>query len=133
MNSYIAKLVFQIICGAGNHTAQFDEQLRLILAENAELAFESALQIGGEEQTSFYNRKDQLVQWKFIGVSNLHELGKLEHATEIYSAITERDDGERFVQEVKIRSRLLNERFTIKITEEVQQEIAAGVAEIKYF
>ena len=107
MNSYIAKLIFQIICGAGNHRAQFDEQLRLVFAENAEIAFESAVALGEAEETSFYDRKDQLVQWKFIGVSNLQEPGVLEHGAEIYSTITEKDDGERFIREVEMRSRLI--------------------------
>jgi len=34
MNWYLAKMVFRIICGEGNHTAQFDEQLRLISGES---------------------------------------------------------------------------------------------------
>ena len=33
MNWYLAKIVYRIICGQGNHTAQFDEQLRLIQAK----------------------------------------------------------------------------------------------------
>lgn len=32
MNWYVAKLVFRITCGNGNHPPQFDEQLRLISA-----------------------------------------------------------------------------------------------------
>ena len=74
MHPFITKLVFQIICGAGDHRAQFDEQLRLIFAENAELAFESAVKIGEAEQSSFYNRHEQLVQWKFTGVADLQLL-----------------------------------------------------------
>ena len=30
MKWYLAKIVYRIICGEGNHTPQFDEQLRLI-------------------------------------------------------------------------------------------------------
>ena len=39
MNWYLAKLVFRIICGEGNHAAQFDEQLRLVNAFTKEEAF----------------------------------------------------------------------------------------------
>jgi len=39
MNWYLAKMVFRIVCGDGNHTAQFDEQLRLISAGSKEEAF----------------------------------------------------------------------------------------------
>jgi hypothetical protein len=34
MNWYVAKLVFRVISGNGDHNAQFDEQLRLINADN---------------------------------------------------------------------------------------------------
>ena len=41
MNWYVAKLVFRVISGAGDHQAQFDEQLRLINADNELSAFEN--------------------------------------------------------------------------------------------
>ncbi|MEJ0081220.1 MAG: DUF4288 domain-containing protein [Puia sp.] len=40
MSWYLTKIVYRIICGQGNHTAQFDEQLRLIEADNSQEAFE---------------------------------------------------------------------------------------------
>ena len=46
MKWYLAKIVFQIICGEGMHTPQFDEQLRLIEAANEDLAFEKASTLG---------------------------------------------------------------------------------------
>jgi len=42
MNWYLAKIVFRIVCGDGEHTPQFDEQLRLILASSKEEAFKKA-------------------------------------------------------------------------------------------
>ena len=30
MKWYLAKMIFRIICGEGEHTPQFDEQLRLV-------------------------------------------------------------------------------------------------------
>jgi len=42
MNWYLAKMVFRIICGDGNHTAQFDEQLRLVSGNSLEEAFHKA-------------------------------------------------------------------------------------------
>ena len=43
MKWYLAKIVFQIICGDGKHTAQFDEQLRLIAAADEDEAFGKTL------------------------------------------------------------------------------------------
>ena len=46
MNWYVAKIVFRIMSGDGNHHAQFDEQLRLISADDELQAFEKATAIG---------------------------------------------------------------------------------------
>ena len=40
MNWYLAKFVYRIVCGNGNHIPQFDEQLRLITADNRKKRFE---------------------------------------------------------------------------------------------
>jgi len=78
MNWYLAKIAFQIICGEGNHQPQFDEQLRLIAAEEEEEALLKARNIGINEQESFLNQHQKLVQWKFIDVS---ERPKVRRAT----------------------------------------------------
>ena len=49
MNWYLAKIVYRIICGNGDHAAQFDEQLRLIYATNKEDAFYKA-QLTGKKR-----------------------------------------------------------------------------------
>ena len=50
MKWYLAKIVYRIICGDGNHTAQFDEQLRLIEAEDDMHAFQKARITGDQEE-----------------------------------------------------------------------------------
>lgn len=91
MKWYITKLVFQIICGEGNHTAQFDEQLRLVEANDEDEAFEKAQLLGLSETEAFFNQKEQLVQWKFINVSELYQLSLIDGA-ELHSKISEVDD-----------------------------------------
>lgn len=98
MNWYLTKLVFQIICGDGNHQAQFDEQLRLITADGKENAFQKAQSIGQQEQDSFFNVKQQLVVWKFINVSELYKLSEMVDGTEICSRITEQVNAEQYIQ-----------------------------------
>ena len=46
MNWFMAKIVYRIICGEGDHTPQFDEQLRLIVADNEEEALKKGYAIG---------------------------------------------------------------------------------------
>ena len=50
MNWYLAKIVFKIICGNGNHAAQFDEQLRLVNANTKMLALQKAIELGKSEE-----------------------------------------------------------------------------------
>jgi len=97
MNWYLAKLVFRIICGDGDHTAQFDEQLRLIAADTKQEAFRKAQQVGRQEEETFYNNRQQLVQWKFINVSELHKLSELIDGAEVYSRIDEKDNAEAYI------------------------------------
>lgn len=96
MNWYLLKLVYKIICGDGDHTAQFDEQLRLVLADDRFHAFTKGRCIGENEQESFYNCTKKIVQWKFIDVSEIYALDKLTDGAEIYSRINEVDDGEDY-------------------------------------
>jgi phage anti-repressor protein len=98
MNWYLSKIVYQIICGDGNHTAQFDEQLRLIAAADEHEAFNKAKQIGMMEQESFLNDKNNLVKWKFINVCELYKLSELIDGAELYSRIQEADDADRFIE-----------------------------------
>lgn len=98
MEWYLAKIVFQIICGNGEHAPQFDEQLRLIAAINKQEAFSKATHTGKKEEETFYNRKEQLVQWQFINVSELYRLSELIDGAELYSRIDEKDNAERYIR-----------------------------------
>jgi hypothetical protein len=97
MNWYLTKIVFRIICGDGDHTPQFDEQLRLISASSKEEAFKKAQLTGKNEEETFYNRKEQLVQWQFINVSEISKIGELIDGAELYSRIEERDNADAYI------------------------------------
>jgi hypothetical protein len=97
MNWYLAKMVFRIICGEGDHTPQFDEQLRLVSGSSKEEAFYKAKEMGQQEEESFFNRKEQLVQWRFINISELYRLSELIDGAELYSRIEEKDNAEAYI------------------------------------
>jgi Domain of unknown function (DUF4288) len=101
MNWYLTKIVYQIICGDGDHKPQFDEQLRLISANDEHEAFHKAQRIGVIEQESFVNDKDNLVKWKFIDVCELYKLSELIDGAEVYSRIQEADNAESFVEMIR--------------------------------
>lgn len=92
MNSYLVKLVYQIVCGDGRHTPQFDEQLRFVAAPGEEEALQKARCIGVQEEDVFFNNRQQLVQWKFINASEIYSLDELRDGAEVFSQIREADD-----------------------------------------
>ena len=109
MNCYLAKIVYRIICGEGKHTAQFDEQLRLVFAEDDFHAFQKARIIGETEEDKFLNDQQKPVQWKFIDVTEIHALNELIDGAEIYSVICEKEDAEKNIQLIKERAKYLHE------------------------
>ena len=103
-NWFLAKMVYRIICGEGNHKPQFDEQLRLINADDELHAFYKARRLGESEQDHFLNAVEKPVHWKFIDISELHKLDTLIDGAEIYSGITEQDNADTFIKSIRLRA-----------------------------
>ena len=97
MNWYLAKMVFRIVCGEGNHTAQFDEQLRLVAAGSKEEAFHKAQLLGMKGDEMFFNQQQQLVHWQFISISELYRLNELIDGAELYSRIEEKENADSYL------------------------------------
>lgn len=115
-NWYLAKMVYRIICGEGNHKPQFDEQLRLIYATDELHAFQKARSLGDKEQDSFLNVYNSPVQWKFIDISELHKLDELIDGAEMYSRIREEEDGDVYVKLTQMRAaHLLENSLTVAL------------------
>ncbi|NJM25559.1 MAG: DUF4288 domain-containing protein [Bacteroidia bacterium] len=68
---YVAKIVYQVLVGNGTHTAQFDEQYRLIRADEVSWAWEKAQVLGRLGESTFDNNAGEKVQWKYINVSDV--------------------------------------------------------------
>jgi hypothetical protein len=108
MNWYVAKIVYRIISGEGNHEAQFDEQLRLISADTDKHAFDKAAHLGQVCQDSFLNNKKQPVRWEFIDVAEINLLNELADGTELYYQIHEEADPDLYIAWAHHKSALLN-------------------------
>lgn len=115
MNWYLVKMIFRIVCGNGNHTAQFDEQLRLIAAESKEEAFHKAQVLGGREEEMFFNNSQQLVQWQFISVSELYRLHELIDGAEVYSRIEERENADSYLHIIQKKAEQIRFGNTLEI------------------
>ncbi len=101
MNWYIATLIYRIVCADGNHTPQFDEQARLIQAEDKLEAFHKARHIGHQEEDLFYNDAEKPVRWLFADVANLIEFNAQTDGAEIFSRVHEIDHAELYLKKIK--------------------------------
>ena len=117
MNWYLAKIVFRIVCGDGDHTAQFDEQLRLIRADKKEEALLKAQLLGSREEEKFFNNNQQVVHWQFVNVSDLYKLSDLIDGAELYSRIEEKEDGDSYEQWVNEKAVMIGSGKTLELLE----------------
>ena len=99
MNCFLVKIVFQIICGNGHHLPQFDEQLRLIFAQDKRTAIADAIhQANAEANVS------EFVQWKFIAVTEVYPFSENLNGAALFSMITETESGEAYVKMLQLRA-----------------------------
>ncbi len=116
MNWYLVKLVFQIVCANGQHTPQFDEQLRLIYAEDELHAFHKARLLGEGDCIKDENENIFLPKWKFIDVSELHLLAHAADGAEIYSVIKEEANAGSYIRCIQKRAGHLLEQSLHQFT-----------------
>ena len=104
MKWYLVKLVFQVLSGEGAHTPQFDEQVRLIKADEVNWAYEKATVIGWLEQRSFLNHRDENVTWKFIEIAEIHEVENPEDGVLLCSYTIEPDNAQEYIESTRIKA-----------------------------
>ncbi|MBY0482874.1 MAG: DUF4288 domain-containing protein [Chitinophagaceae bacterium] len=98
MQWYLVKLVFQILNTQGNQTQQFDEQIRLITADDYLHAFQKARLMGERESASLINQSTIPAKWKFIDVIELTFIEDLSDGIEIISTISEQENTESYIR-----------------------------------
>jgi len=99
MNWYFIKMKFRIICGSGNHRAQFNEQLRIIEAPDLVSAVEKAKRVSLNENQAL----DGLVQWKLLAVTEVFVLSELADGAELFSTTTETDHAEDYIDSILLK------------------------------
>jgi len=111
MNWFVTQLIFRIKSGEGNHTAQFDEQLRLISANTEEEAYRKALQIGKAEEDSFINTYNEKVEWQFIGIAEMNKIQELSNGTELCSKIVEAENADHYAVLIEQKNSVIESRL----------------------
>ena len=104
MQWFVAKIVYQIITGKGEHNPQFDEQLRLVSANSRDEAWKRASEIGLQEQYAFRNQRQELVEWRFINVPEVNVLSSLGDGMELYSRIEEPEDAKAYISWLQVKA-----------------------------
>jgi hypothetical protein len=104
MNWYLAKLIFQIQRNSTDGDSQFDEQWRMIRADEVEWAYEKASVIGKLEESCFLSEHEENIEWKFIEVSDIIQIGSLSDGMKILSHTEEPDDVKNYLRMVKLNA-----------------------------
>lgn len=107
MNWYLAKIIYQVVSGAGNHAPQFDEQYRLIKADELTWAWEKANVVGRCGETLFDNDQNENVQWRFMVVEDVVLIDAVEDGMQVYARTVEPVDCEEYIQLSKVRAQCL--------------------------
>ncbi len=115
MKWYLVKLVYQVVSDEGAHTPQFDEQLRMIRAEELDWAREKAKVLGQIGAFTFLNNRKEEVKWKFIDVVDICEIGEIEDGVQLYSTTEEPDDVTTYLSLISAKA-----KRTYDITKEAE-------------
>ena len=67
MRSFTAQIIYRIEC-EGMPTDQYEEQWRLVFAENEELALFEARDTGRNEESTFIDRHGRTICWRMLAV-----------------------------------------------------------------
>ncbi len=113
MDWFIAKIVFRIVCGDGNHRAQFDEQLRLIAAPDRPAALAKAQALGEKVQERFLNQHQQWVNWEFVAVTEITPLENLDDETEVHFQVAEPENVAQYLTTVRQKAAFVARHATV--------------------
>ena len=116
MNWFLVKLTYRFTCGNGKHAAQFNEQTRLINADDELHAFHKARLIGEREATAITNA-DFLIKWSFIDVTEITPLEGNADGIELCSCVKEQANADAYIRNTTKQANQL-----------LQQSIAAFIA-----
>ena len=116
MNWYVAKLIFRITCGNGNHQPQFDEQLRLISASGEKEALRKAQKLINEEKLIMENKDQSAIRWDFINMTELYQVDELKDGSEIYCNILEVSNAEEYIEISNQKALLISQNQQSSVT-----------------
>jgi hypothetical protein len=109
---FLAKLVFRIT--STNYCFHYDDQLRVILANNAHEALLKAKILGIKDEESFKLESRTSVSWKFLDVTQITALKDLKDGMELYAHTRENEPNNAYENYVACTANnLINETILV--------------------
>jgi hypothetical protein len=98
-NWFIAKLVYQIVCGEGRHRPQFEEQWRLINAnDEAEVVVKAQSMAQSETESDAAGLLP--VHWQFVSLVEIIPLNQMADGTELLAITREPYDQQCYLTNI---------------------------------
>lgn len=109
MKPYLAKIIYRVVCSGEQPASQFDEQLRLIFAEDDLHAFHKARLMGQKEADTGARDGRKPASWQFIDVTEIHLLEEIADGVELFSIIREQENAAAHIKRIRTTSLKLYE------------------------
>lgn len=87
MNTYTAQIIYRINCSEAC-TEQYEEQWRLIFAEDSREALAQARKVAKEEECTFIDRHGRTIGWQMVAIKDIQEIS-LKQGALLFSAVKE--------------------------------------------
>lgn len=87
MQAYTSQIIYRIKC-EGVISEQYEEQWRIIFADDERDALMKARDVAREEEATFVDRRGRTVSWQLVAVKSLQAI-ELKHGSLLFSAVKE--------------------------------------------
>jgi len=87
MRSFTAQIIYRIEC-EGMPTDQYEEQWRLVYAEDEKQALNMARESGKNEESTFIDRQGRTMCWRMVAVKDLQPV-ELKNGGLLFSMVRE--------------------------------------------
>ncbi|GAA4468123.1 hypothetical protein GCM10023093_25160 [Nemorincola caseinilytica] len=87
MRAFTAQIIYRIECD-GQFTDQYEEQWRLVFAEDEQMAVTEARTTGQSEETTFVDRHGRTIFWRMLAVKDLQPV-ELVNGGLLFSTVRE--------------------------------------------
>jgi hypothetical protein len=104
MEWYLAKLVYRFQPKTANGAVHFEEQIRLVEAEDELHAFHRAQQIGSQEECHLEYEDGLPIDWYFMDVTELLKLHSMMDGAEVLSQSHQTNEPEAFQKNIRLKA-----------------------------